>query len=216
MQHNFDSPLGHELARPCTSAHALSIPAGTPRPLSGHITACQPQLVSLAACLLLVTAVLIPASGCVSRDLTFELENVQQASVSEDGVVLQFELEGINASPDELPLGLVRYELILDGQLVFTGERVAEASVPAFGRQPFEIPVAVSRDDFDITRFDRTTEAIPYQLTGSAEYLVPGQLAEVLFDTGLRRTKAPISLEGAFEITDPGAARQTPDSQSLQ
>src|SRR5690606_40678697 len=51
-------------------------------------------------------------------------------------------------------------------------------------------------------------EAIPERgsftaaLSGSVEYLTPGALAEVLFDTGVRRPNAPLHVSG---VVRPGA-----------
>lgn len=140
--------------------------------------------------------------GCASNTPRFELLSAEQAERTTDAVRLNFLLEAVNPGEAEIPLRTARYRLVVGGETVFEGRRAPAVSVRGQGRQPFELPAVVTAEDFDVSVFDQPGAEIPYRLVGTIEYQVPGELAEVLFDTGVRRPRAPLRAEGVFVIED--------------
>lgn len=170
----------------------------------------------VAAAAAFVAAASLPACA-VYEPPRFEVSGVSETEASDEARVLRFELSAVNPNDRALPLREARYRLVLDGAQVFDAQRSAMATAPAYGSQPVELPVVVTAERFDLSRLD--SGELPYTLTGSVEYQTPGQLAEVLFDTGVRRLRAPIRLRGTLDLgengpgeNDPGQNRPTPDA----
>ncbi|MEL6328154.1 MAG: LEA type 2 family protein [Planctomycetota bacterium] len=137
--------------------------------------------------------------GCRFGDAPrFRVLAVEEASRTDEAVVLRFTLEARNRTDDQLPLRQADYALDLDGRRVFSGSRSAEVTVGSFATQPFTLPAVVPIADA-AELLDGRSE-VSYALSGRVEYITPGQLAEVLFDSGLRRTTAPLGARGVLEL----------------
>lgn len=122
------------------------------------------------------------------------------------GIAVDFVLEGTNRNSEEIPLQIVRYSLAIDGDRVFTGERMAEATLRRFGTQTFVLPVAATWDDLPsegrpVADAPRTRR---YRLAGTLQYIAPGALAEVFFDTGVRRPSVRFAAEGELVVSPDG------------
>lgn len=133
------------------------------------------------------------------------------AEQSPQGVSIAFVMEGANSNSEEIPLQLVRYTLDVDGRRVFSGERMAEATLRRFGTQTFILPVAVPWDDLPERSPDEGARR--YRLAGSLQYIAPGALAEVFFDTGVRRPSVRFAAEGDLTFTAPPPEDQPPVDQ---
>ena len=148
----------------------------------------------------LLTAVATVTGGCSAyRSPRFEVVSVEEIERTDEAVVLNFALLTENRNDEPLPLRRAHYRLSLDGVEVFEGARSAEAVVRRYGEQIIELPAVVPAGAFDLSRFDGTGE-LDYRLSGSVEYITPGELAEVLFDTGLRRTTASLNVDGVIDL----------------
>lgn len=153
-------------------------------------------------------------TGCSAyKAPLFEVIAIEETARSDEALLLTFVLTAENRNDRDLPLEQARYRLSLDGQRVFSGRRSAEAVVRRFGKQTIELPAVVPADQFDLARFDAASE-LRYTLTGSVEYQTPGELAEVLFDTGVRRPKAGLNASGMISLSPPtGAASPAPAAE---
>lgn len=122
---------------------------------------------------------------------------------TEHGIAVDFIMEGVNANSEEIPLQVVRYSLAIDGERVFTGERMAEATLRRFGSQTFVLPVAATWDALpsDRPEGDDSPRVRRYRLSGTLQYIAPGALAEVFFDTGVRRPRVRFAAEGDLTVT---------------
>ncbi|MGP1308650.1 MAG: LEA type 2 family protein [Phycisphaerales bacterium] len=122
---------------------------------------------------------------------------------TEHGVSVDFVLEGQNDNSEEIPLQVVRYSLSIDGERVFTGERMAEATLRRFGTQTFVLPVAAEWEDLpnDRPEGDLSVRTRRYRLAGTLQYIAPGALAEVFFDTGVRRPSVRFVSEGELTVS---------------
>ncbi len=109
---------------------------------------------------------------------------VSEAIVSEEtdtAVVLRFTIEAENVNDVELPLKRARYVVLLNGDRVFTGDRSPEATLPREGSHQLVLPASIARD-----AFAGLEPPIRYELKGTLTYTAPGEIAELLFDTGVR------------------------------
>lgn len=110
------------------------------------------------------------------------LVDARVAQRTEDGVVVEFDLEARNPGEVALPLKRVDYELLIDGRRVFEGSRSPEATLRRFGTQALRLPAVVGRDAG--AELISGTRAV--QLRGRVSYVEPDKLSEILFDTGIR------------------------------
>lgn len=142
---------------------------------------------TLVAVLLLA---LVPLVGCTSyAPPTFRVVGVEVAERSTDATVLNVTLDGANGNEIPLPLFDVRYEVSIDGRRVFEGRRQPEATLPANGGQRIVLPVAVPEQDVAQLGPGPLTGR-DLRITGSVVYVLPGSIAELLFDSRLRRPRA--------------------------
>ncbi|MCC6675999.1 MAG: LEA type 2 family protein [Phycisphaerales bacterium] len=137
------------------------------------------------------------AGGCSS----YEAPNLKvvEARVSErsaEGVVLMFTLDAENPNEEGLPLRSVDYRVLLDGREVFTGTRSAEATLRRYGTQQIRLPAVVAMTDPGAV-----APAANYRIEGTLSYITPGEIAEILFDAGVRQPSVGFSGEGKADMT---------------
>ena len=140
----------------------------------------------------------IAIGGCSSTSRpTFEMAEATATARTDDGVALLFTIDAASRNPDAMPLRIVRYDLRLNGERVFTGLRSPEATIPPFGTQRFTLPAVIPAD-----RLPEGATSAEYELSGTVTYLEPGRLNEILFDQELRVPKASIGGSGTIRFDD--------------
>ena len=143
----------------------------------------------IPACLLLPACTAAP---------TFVVTDVAMTAESEEAYVLTFTLEGENTNKDPLPLRHVSYHLTLEDQRVFTGRRSAQVTLPAHGSETISLPVSIPAEGGPPPGGATATDRI----AGSIEYIGPGSIAELLFDSRIRVPKTDFGESGAFEFSE--------------
>lgn len=154
----------------------------------------------------IATMALASLFGCSSSaPPTIRVTDARIVEQTSEGVSMVFVLEGTNTNTEEIPLQRVLYSLVIDGQRVFRGERMAEATLRRRGSQTFFLPVSARWEDLPgPARAEGDERVIGYELRGSLQYIAPGALAEVFFDTGMRRPTLHFSIPGEIVVTDEG------------
>ncbi len=122
---------------------------------------------------------------------------VTMTEESAAGYVLEFALEARNDNPQPLRLGEVRYSLTLDGRPVFSGVRSAQATLARYSAQRILLPAAVAL----APGVSPPEGGVRFGLQGNIAYQAPGAIAQVLFDTAVRRPRAPFREEGELNVT---------------
>ncbi len=138
--------------------------------------------------------------GCATSAPTFEVIDVAMTEQSADAVVLTFVVRGENRGKEQLPLRDVNYSLEIEGRQVFSGRRSAEATLPRFGTREIVLPVSV-RTGAGQPLASPPTGTVPYSLSGSVFYEVPGAISEALFDAKLRRPRAGFREDGRMDFS---------------
>ena len=118
-----------------------------------------------------------------------------------EGAAMVFAIDARNDNDDALPLRTVEYSVDLDGRRVFTGTRSAEATLRRRGTQQIFLPAVVNLTD--PANAGIADGVRRYTLTGQVYYVTPGQLAEVLFDAGVRTPSASFTFEGDIDFAAP-------------
>ncbi len=151
----------------------------------------------------------LAATGCSSsKPPTFHIAGVQLREQNERGTELIFQIEASNPNGREVPLYEADYALLLNGQHVFQGVRTPEATLRRYGVQSFSLPVVVAADQMP------AGTQIPYRFEGTITYVMPGALAEILFDRDLRRPKATLSDSGTLDLSTALAPASSDSTQA--
>jgi LEA14-like dessication related protein len=146
---------------------------------------------------LLLAALLLPA--CTSyRSPELSVAQVRPGERSNEGMALVFTLDATNENDVALPLRDVQYHVDLDGKRVFSGTRSAEATLRRRGTQQITLPAVVNLATADPAL--RTAGRVPYRISGTLTYVTPGQIAEVLFDTGVRVPEVGFTSTGEVDL----------------
>ncbi len=160
-------------------------------------TSWRPAPASLLILLLALSA--IPACT-VYRDPVVSVVDVAVTETGEGLVGLGFTLVLENPNPQPLALHEFSYTLAIDGAPAYRGRWAASATLGANGTRRLTIPAIVRYDQLGWTAASAPSQAT-YDLVGHVLYLAPGDIAEILFDTGVRRPKAAFAAHGVVNLT---------------
>jgi hypothetical protein len=142
-----------------------------------------------------MTGALMVTAGCRSYSApVLDVQSAAPGEPSDTARVVRFTISAENSNEVELPLTVVRYRLLLDGQQVFEGVRSPEATLRRLGVQSFVIPAVVPRGE------DAPGGPKFYMLEGTLEYITPGSVAQILFDLGVRRPRVSFREEGTLDL----------------
>jgi len=139
-------------------------------------------------------------TGCAAyHHPVITVTGAKLAETSDEALALRFGLDLHNPNNEALTLVEFTYELSIDGRNVYHGSRAGETVLAIHGDKHVEIP--------GVVRFDRAgwhKGAIPaaatFALDGRLTYITPGKIVQILFDTGVRKPKAPFAGTGQVEL----------------
>lgn len=158
-------------------------------------------MVGVVACGLVASAFL---GGCTSYSSPeLSLNRAEATERTDDGVAMRFVIDAKNDNTDTLPLRSVEYRLEMDGQQVFTGTRSAEATLRRKGVQQVVLPAVMSTQSAGGGGGKAQPASGPrrFRLSGTMYYITPGQLAEVLFDAGVRTPSVSFGFDGEIDLS---------------
>lgn len=139
----------------------------------------------------------LAAGGCSSYEApNLKVVDARVSERSAEGVVLMFTIDAENPNEEGLPLRSVDYRVLLDGNEVFTGTRSAEATLRRYGTQQIRLPAVVAMTEPEARDADAN-----YRIEGTLRYITPGEIAEILFDAGVRQPSVGFSGEGKADLT---------------
>lgn len=113
---------------------------------------------------------------------------------SDEATLVMLSLDIENRASVPVPLYEFDYNVSIDGQPVFGTNRRARITLRPSETRQLTLPVVVPN-----TR-ERRGSAASYGVNGSLVYIAPGELAEILFDTGVRVPSTPFSAKGTIEL----------------
>lgn len=147
------------------------------------------------------TAAVIACAGALGACTAYvpprlAVTGVRTTDVSDDGVLLAFDVEATNTNPVDLPVKELSYRVLIDGREVFRGERSPERTLQRFAIQQFSFPAAIPRS--------RALAApAPYVVEGQISYLEPGKINELFYKEGVLRPSAAFRSEGTLDLASP-------------
>ena len=131
-------------------------------------------------------------TGCTYKAPRVSVAGAQITATSTEAIVVTFDLLVANPNARTLELDELRYTLTIEGREVYTGRRRAGANLSILGEQRIALPAVVPATEASAT-------PLPCTLRGWLRYRTPGQIAQRLFDTGVRRPKVGFRYDGRIE-----------------
>ena len=129
-----------------------------------------------------------------------DVADVSVRGTTQEGMILDFTLDAENMNSEALPLRSVRYTLYLNGAPVFTGFRSPEATLRRYGTQQVTLPAVMALGPGK----EAPRGHIDYRLEGTIEYITPGELAKLLYDSNIQRPTVSFEKAGTLDIATQG------------
>jgi hypothetical protein len=158
-----------------------------------------------------LAAVSLMMGGCFflkSPTPDVRIVRAQLVERTADGVVINVEIEGANRTDKDMKLRSIHYWMDLNGQRVFTSERTPQATFPALGVQSFTVPVAAPLAALPVS------DPATYRFGAKLRYLVPGPLADAMYDLNVRKPNVTITATGQIDLNAESASESMPPSTS--
>jgi LEA14-like dessication related protein len=150
----------------------------------------------ISSTLLLATALLAP--GCSGyRDPQIAVASASIIETTDDAMTLRFDIDLANPNAEPLKLVEFDYHVTVNGAKAYSGKRAAQATLASDGRRQVQVPAVLRFDNLGWTPQTAPT-LIHYSIAGNLEYITPGEVAQILFDTGVRKPHA--SFSGAGDV----------------
>lgn len=153
----------------------------------------------------LALAALAGAPGCSSfRAPTVSVHDVSVTDATEDALALSFVMDLKNPNRAAVPLHEFVYTLAIDGKEVYAGRRAGGVTLSADGDRQVLLPAVVPYSKVGWTAVTLPA-SVSYRLTGQLQYDAPNRLAQILFDSGVRRPKVSFAQRGQLQLRSTGS-----------
>jgi hypothetical protein len=158
-----------------------------------------------SACGLSVLLIVLCASfaGCTgTRDPSIDITGARLGEATDEALTLQIALRLENPTAEALELLEFEYQVEVDGKTAYRGVRSAEMTLARQSAREIEIPAVVNLSEIEWA--SPTAGSLPqsaeFRVHGTLRYLLPGAIAQTLFDIGLQRPSAPVRGSGTVAL----------------
>jgi len=136
------------------------------------------------------TASTIMLGGCSTfRDPQVTIVSASVVETSDEAMTLHITADLANPNDESLQLLNFNYHVTVDGQRVFQGIRSAEATLGGNQQRQVTIPAVVRFVDVGWSPTAVPAD-VEYAVSGTLQYITPGSIAQILFDSGVRKPRA--------------------------
>ncbi len=147
-------------------------------------------------------AILAGTSGCDGfRAPTVSVRHVALIDATDEALALSFVMDLANPNTAAVPLHEFRYTVAIDGKEVYAGRRNGGVTLSAVDNRQISLPAIVPYDALGWTP-QTLPASVDYTITGRLQYYAPKRIAQVLFDTGVRRPKVTFSSRGTIRLKE--------------
>lgn len=161
--------------------------------LSKHRIGSASGVVQLASLAAVGTSLFL--GGChQAMPPSFTAVGVHEVEHTQDRSVIEFVVEATNPNKEPIPLKQIIYRVEIDGVEVFAGVRSPQTTLHTYSSHEFKLPAVIPSSAF------AGLGEVSYQLLGTAQYIPPGRLSEVLFDAEMKVPEAMIDLSGTINL----------------
>ena len=148
----------------------------------------------------IVFGTVLLTAGCTGfRSPAISVEKVAATRMTGEALALAIVMRLENPNNAPLELHEFRYTVSIDGTKVYAGRRAGGATLSANGTRQVTIPAVVNYDRIG-WRAGGPPRTFNYALDGTLTYNAPSEIAQVLFDTGVRRPRVSFSKRGEVAL----------------
>ena len=141
-------------------------------------------------------------SGCTGfREPVVTIVGASITETSDSAIGLDLLLELANSNSEAVELNEFTYAITINGTGTYRGRWAASATLPSNGSRQLVIPAVVRYDQMGWTENSLPAEA-SFGISGSLHYIAPGDIAEILFDTGVRKPKVSFRGQGILNLAE--------------
>lgn len=149
---------------------------------------------------LLVLASLVALTGCSSyRSPRITLGSVSVTEVTNEALAIQIDLELQNPNTIALGLDELRYSITVDGTLAYVGRRATGRTLSGLETRLLTLPGVINFKTIGWSPSSGPRQ-VRYTVTGTLWYQTPSEIAQLLFDTGMRRPKVTFGEDGQMTL----------------
>jgi hypothetical protein len=140
--------------------------------------------------------------GCSTyRQPAIQVQDARVTEQSDEAIAIGFELLVENPIKEPLKLLDLDYRLWVDGREVHGGRRSAESTLGGSSKHTITIPAVAPFNELDWTSASLPSE-VTCRIEGTVTYLTPGEIALILFESGVWRPSSGFSHKARIRITD--------------
>ena len=150
--------------------------------------------------LLLLGAMLACAAGCSRFSApTVSVNEVAVIDATEEALALSFVMGLENPNQAAVPLHEFRYTVAINGKEVYAGRRAGGVTLSGVGTRQVLLPAVVPYDTLGWSA-QALPASVSYTMKGQLQYVAPNRLAQILFDTGVRKPKVAFRSRGELHL----------------
>ncbi len=144
---------------------------------------------------------LLFSGGCSSlRPPQAAITRITLTTAGEEALGLRCQLEVSNPNRESVELRHVLYSVSIDGTPVYKGKRAMRLILIPEDTRTLELPVVVRYDHMQWGSAGVVPAEVRYELSGELHYIMPGEIAEILLDTGVRKPHVNFSRRGKVSL----------------
>lgn len=148
----------------------------------------------------LLAALIAAMSGCSGfREPVVTIVGASLTETSDSAIGIGISLDLANSNSQPVELYEFTYAITINGTGTYRGRWAASATLPANGSRQLVIPAVVRYDQLGWIANSVPAEA-RFDVSGSLLYIAPGDIAEILFDTGVRKPTVLFRGQGIFKL----------------
>jgi LEA14-like dessication related protein len=138
--------------------------------------------------------------GCSGyQDPSIQPAGAAMVEKTDEALTLRLAVDLDNPNNEPLKLLEFEYDVQVNGVRVHKGVRAAETTLAANGHKQVQIPAVVRYDTMQWTR-EGVPASAKYAVRGELRYITPGEIAQVFFDTGVRKPSASFAWTGEVPL----------------
>ncbi len=149
---------------------------------------------------LLLGAMLLSVTGCSRFSApTVSVKEVSVIDATEEALALGLVMDLENPNHAAVPLHEFRYTVAINGKEVYAGRRAGGVTLSAVDSREVMLPAVVPYDTMGWGA-QSLPASVSYTVKGQLQYIAPKRLAQILFDTGVRRPKVSFASRGELHL----------------
>jgi LEA14-like dessication related protein len=155
------------------------------------------------ACLAMIQCAMTTSLvGCSSyRDPQIAMKGATLTERTAEAIAANVVFDLANPNDEALELVEVEYSVRVNGEKLTTLRRAAQATLAGKGVRQIQIPIVLPFEELNWTP-ENVPDRAEFAVRGTVQYVTPGEIAQILFDTGVRKPRVGFEAHGTLAIRE--------------